>query len=142
MGGGIIGIAGMEGAPGKVGGCICGPTPDGNPDGGAGIVAGLGKAGIPGRFVGPMPCGGGRFGMVGAPGVCECGPTPGGSPPGICGKPGGMGDEFSVTGFNRTKLRLLGKSKFSSPELRSRMSTGFGQFVAVFSTRRKFVPTV
>ena len=107
-------------------------------------TAGMGGgAGIPGRFVEPMPGDGGRFGIAGAPGGCDCdcGPTPGGSPPGIRGKPGDM-DESSVTGLSRTKLRLFGKSKVNSPELRSSMFTEFGQLVAVISTRKKFVPTV
>src|ERR1017187_3645165 len=128
-------MAGIAGPPGE----DCSPTPGGR-FGMAGIGGG---AGIPGRFPGLMPCGASRFGIAGKPAGGDCGPTPGGSPAGICGKPGGiMVDEFSVTGLRRTKLRLLGKSKVNPPELRSKMSTGFGQLVAVISTRTKFVPTV
>jgi hypothetical protein len=86
--------------------------------------------------------GGGGFGIAGIPVGCGCGLTLGGRPPGIGGKPGGVAAEFSATGWRRTKLRLFGKSNVSSPELRSKMSTGFGQLVAVISTRKKFVPAV
>lgn len=151
-GGKVAGKFGVppSGGPGRVNAEL--PTPAGNPSRGAGvagIAGGLGSGGIvggpgipgsAGKFVGPMPDGK-LFGIAGMPGGRDCGPTPGGSPAGICGKPGGV-DKFSATGFNRTKLRLCGKSKVSVPESRFKMSTGFGQFVAIISTRRKFVPTV
>lgn len=127
-------MAGIAGPPGA----DCGPTPGGR-FGMAGIDGG---AGIPRRFVGPIPCGVGGFGIAGKPAGGDCGPMPGGSPAGICGKPGGIWGEFSAAGLRRTKLRLLGKSRVNSPELRSRMSTGFGQLVAVISTHKKFVLTV
>src|ERR1039458_548375 len=70
---------------------------------------------------------------------------PGGKPPGGIGIPSGPGVAAmaaSVADFRCTKLRLFGKSSVSAPELRSRMSTGFGQLVEVISTRNDFVPAV
>jgi hypothetical protein len=131
--GGIGGIAGVI--------CDCGPTPGG-------------RAGI----FDPAPNGAGIAGIGGAPGA-DCGPVPGGKLPGgigpapngagIPGKPGAAAVATSVAGFTCTKLRLFGKSSVSVPELRSRMSTGFGQparelseLVTVISTRNEFVPAV
>src|ERR1039457_7157465 len=70
---------------------------------------------------------------------------PGGKPPGDIGIPRGPGAvavATSVADFTCTKLRLFGKSSVSAAELRSRMSTGLGQLVAVISTRTEIVPTV
>src|ERR1035441_5179017 len=72
----------------------------------------------------------------------DCGPMPGGNPPGGIGipsGPGAIGVAASEVDFKCTKLRLFGKSSTSAPELRSRMSTGFGQLVAVISTRNEVV---
>ncbi len=118
---GIFGMTGRGGIGGMTGAvCVCGPTPGG----GAGIL--------------------GMVGIGGATGV-DCGPMPGGNPPGgngIPGIPGAPTLEASVADFRCTKLRLFGKSSVSVPELMSRMSTGFGQLVAVISTRNEVVPTV
>ena len=143
-----IGMAGMEGIPETPGPADgCGPTPGGS----AGIFGITGRrgmagmAGPPGADCSPTP--GGIFGMAGIGGGAgkpaggDCGPTPGGIA-GMAGKPGGGADGFSTAGLSRTKLRLFGKSRVNSLELRSKMSTGFGQLVAVISTRKKFVPTV
>ncbi len=89
-----------------------------------------------------MPDGNGIGEGVGGASVPTCGPMPGGKPPGGMGIPGAPTVVASDAGFTYTKLRLFGKSSVSAPVLRSRMSTGFGQFVAVFSTRNESVPTV
>src|SRR5438128_1462468 len=120
----------------------------------------LGITGAPGMTPGWGPIPGGMFGTAGiaggAPGVpaaIEGGILPLGEAPGLSTRcrpfmvvrpgaaPGSTaGGEPAAAFFNRTKLRLCGKSNVSSPELRSKISTGFGQLVAATSARREFVP--
>ncbi len=154
----------------------CGPIPGGTPLGMFGIVGRGGIVGMAGVacVCGPMP--GGSAGILGMVGIgwgagsvtptldvgVGCGPMPGGKPlggigpapngagiPGIPGMPGGLIVAASVAGFKCTKLWLLGNSSVSVPQLRSRMSTGFGQpardgseLVAVISSRNEVGPTV
>ena len=107
---GTLGKFGAGGTAGAAGGGSCEPAPGGKLPGGWGMDGG---AGMPGKFVGPMP--GGKRGGIGGgaeglPGW-DCGPMPGGGPAGAAGNPGGMPEEVWVASLNRTKVLFIGATR-------------------------------
>jgi hypothetical protein len=94
----------------------------------------IGRGGIAGKLVGPMPgCTAGGLANVGEP-VGTGGET---------GKAGIAGAwPASLVLFNRTKLRLCGNRSAVAPVSRSTMFLAYGQAISVRSIRRWFEAAV